>query len=210
MQTAKVIFDAFHGASGLACNVQKSQMVPIWCSDDDIAVAHAIFPCQLSSFPLTYLGLPLSVSALLRGAFQPLIVKMVDRLPTWKGRLLRHSGRLTLIKTTLFAGWIYMMISIKILAWVRKAMDKVMKAFLWTGSIVVQAGKCLVAWPKVPRPLCLGGLGVLDLQSMGMALRVRWLWLHWVAPDRPWSAMSMEEDMVTKAFFKASVGNWQR
>jgi hypothetical protein len=43
---------------------------------------------------------------------------------------------------------------------------------------------------------------------MGMALRVRWLWLHWVAPERPWSAMPMEEDMVTKAFFKASV-RWE-
>jgi hypothetical protein len=163
MQTAKVIFDALHGASGLACNVQKSQMVPIWCNDDDIAMAQAIFPCQLSSFPLTYLGLPLSVSALLRGAFQPLIIKMVDRLPTWNGRLLRHSGRLTLIKSTLFVGSIYMMISIKIPACVRKAMDKIMKVFLWTDSIIVQAGKCLVAWPKVPRPLCFGGLGVLDL-----------------------------------------------
>jgi hypothetical protein len=26
LQTAKLIFDAFHGASGLACNVQKSQI----------------------------------------------------------------------------------------------------------------------------------------------------------------------------------------
>jgi hypothetical protein len=87
-------------------------------------------------------------------------------------------------------------------------MDKIMKAFLWTDSDVVEAGKCLVAWPKVQRPLCLGGLGVLDLQSMVMELRVRWLWLHRVAPDRPWSAMPVEEDLVTRAFFKASV-RWE-
>jgi hypothetical protein len=73
---------------------------------------------------------------------------MVDRLPTWNGRLLRHSGRLTLIKSTLFVGSIYMMISIKIPACVRKAMDKIMKVFLWTDSIIVQAGKCLVALAK--------------------------------------------------------------
>jgi hypothetical protein len=137
-----------------------------------------------------------------------LIDRVVDRLPTWKEKLLRRSGRLTLIKKTLTAKPIYMMISIKVPAWVRKAMDKIMKAFLWTGSDVVQAGKCLVAWLKVQRPLCLGGLGVFDLQSMGIALRVRWLWLHHVDTARPWSTKPVEEDMVTKAFFKASV-RWE-
>jgi hypothetical protein len=41
----------------------------------------------------------------------------------------------------------------------------------------MQAGKCLVAWPYIHRPLELGGLGVLDLKTFGMALHLRWLWL---------------------------------
>jgi hypothetical protein len=82
LHTIKVIFDGFHGASGLACNIQKSQMVPIHCSEEDIALAQTIFPCQLSSSPLTYLGLPLLVIALPHRTFQPLIDRMADRLPT--------------------------------------------------------------------------------------------------------------------------------
>jgi hypothetical protein len=148
-------------------------MVPIRCSSEEIAMAQGIFPCQLASFPLTYLGLPLSIGHLPCSAFQPLIDKMVDRLPTWKGKLLKRSDRLTMIKTTMSTGHIYTLISIKMTAWVHKAMEKVMKEFLWTGSDVIHVGKCLVAWPKVQRPLCLGGLGVLDLQSMGVALWVR-------------------------------------
>jgi hypothetical protein len=49
---------------------------------------------------------------------------------------------------------------------------------------------------------------VLDLHSMGMALRVRWLWLQQVNPNRPWSAMVLEEDQTIKAFFHASV-RWE-
>jgi hypothetical protein len=51
---------------------------------------------------------------------------------------------------TLMAGPIYTLISVKVPVWVRKAMEKIMKAFQWTGSDTVQGGKCLVAKPKSP------------------------------------------------------------
>jgi hypothetical protein len=56
-----------------------------------------------------------------------------------------------------------------------KVLEKIFKAFLWTGIDVVDGGKCLVAWGWVQQPMHLGGLGVLDLQLMGIAMRVRWL-----------------------------------
>jgi hypothetical protein len=52
-----------------------------------------------------------------------------------------------------------------------------MIAFLWTGTYMVQRGKCLVAWKRVQHPLCLGGLGVLDLKLFGTTLCAHWLWL---------------------------------
>jgi hypothetical protein len=48
---------------------------------------------------------------------------------------------------------------------------------------VVQSGKCLVAWELVQRPLPLGGLGILNLRLMGMALWLRWLWLQRTEPS---------------------------
>jgi hypothetical protein len=41
----------------------------------------------------------------------------------------------------------------------------------------IQNGKALVTWTRVQRPLHLGGLGVIDMRLMGVALHVRWLWL---------------------------------
>jgi hypothetical protein len=49
-----------------------------------------------------------------------------------------------------------------------------MKVFLWMETDTMQAGKCLVAWPYIHRPL---ELGELDLKTFGMVLRLRWLWL---------------------------------
>jgi hypothetical protein len=59
-----------------------------------------------------------------------------------------------------------------------KALNKIMTAFLWIGTNMVQGGKCLVAWKHIQRPLHLRGLGVLDLDLFGMALHAHWLWLH--------------------------------
>jgi hypothetical protein len=50
----------------------------------------------------------------------------------------------------------------------------------------MQAGKCLVAWPYIHRPL---ELGELDLKTFGMVLRLRWLWLSQMdstAFGQPW------------------------
>jgi hypothetical protein len=74
---------------------------------------------------------------------------MADKLLTWKGKLPKRLGRLTLIKTILTACPIYTLINVKVSAWVRKAMEKIMKAFLWMSSDTIHGGKCLVAWPKV-------------------------------------------------------------
>jgi hypothetical protein len=86
-----------------------------------------------------------------------------------------------------------------------KAFEKIAKAFLWPGSDVVQAEKCLVAWGRVQRPLHLGGLGILDLQRMGTTLHLQWLWYWHTDPSRPWSAFPPSENSATVMFFKASI-----
>jgi hypothetical protein len=90
---------------------------------------------------MKYLGIPLLVSKLPKSALQPLLDRVMDRLPIWKGRLLHHCGHLTLIKTTLLAIPIYTAISIGLPPWFHKALRKLMTTFLWTGTDVVQAGK---------------------------------------------------------------------
>jgi hypothetical protein len=96
-------------------------------------------------------------------------------------------------------------LSLELPAWVRKAMVKIMHSFLWTGTDTVQGGKSFVACSMVQRPLHLGGLGIPDLRVMGMALRLRWLWMQWCDNAMPWLKLPVATDKLSKAFFKASI-----
>jgi hypothetical protein len=57
----------------------------------------AAFGCSISSFPQTYLGLPLSTHKLCLSDFAPLISKCDMRLSGWRGRSLPIGGRLLLL-----------------------------------------------------------------------------------------------------------------
>jgi hypothetical protein len=43
----------------------------------------------------------------------------------------------------------------------------------------------LVAWEKVMRPTDLGGLGIHNLDIMGWALQMLWLWFEMTRSDWP-------------------------
>jgi hypothetical protein len=69
----------------------------------------------------------------------------------------------------------------------------------------VSGGHYLVMWPKAARPKALGGLGILDLERFGRALRLRWLWYEWVDPNCPWVGAPPPCDLTYKALFRASI-----
>jgi hypothetical protein len=79
---------------------------------------------------MKYLRNPLSIRKLPNSALQSLVDKVTEKLLTWKGQLMQHSGCLTLIKTTLSAILVYMMTNLELLPWSIKALVKIMRAFL--------------------------------------------------------------------------------
>jgi hypothetical protein len=84
-------------------------------------------------------------------------------------------------------------------------MTKILTTFLWTGTEVVHGGKCLVAWKRVHHPLHLGGLGIMDFNLLGRALRLRLLWLSQTENERPWALHPVSDDVTTESFFQASI-----
>jgi hypothetical protein len=76
----------------------------------------------------------------------------------------------TLIKATLAAIHVHIALIVELPGWVRKALIKITRAFLWSGTDLVQGGKCTVVWSQVQKPLHLGGLGVPDLKPTGLSL----------------------------------------
>jgi hypothetical protein len=51
----------FGEALSLHNNENKSDVYPIQCLEEDIIVVQNLLPCEISSFPCCYLGLPLSL-----------------------------------------------------------------------------------------------------------------------------------------------------
>jgi hypothetical protein len=138
-----------------------------------VAEAMEVFQCPIQDFPCKYLGLPLHFKQLRRVEVQPLIDKLANRLPMWKGRFLNRAGRLKLLNSVLSAMPTYFFTVFAPKKWLIKKLDKIRRGFLWKGSEVASGGHCLVRWANVQ-----GGLGVLDFEKFNRALRLRWLWFR--------------------------------
>jgi hypothetical protein len=99
--TVAEILDIFGRALGLMVNRSKCVVYPIHCEEVDVEVVLQDFQCPIKNFPCTYLGLPLHYRHLRRVEFQPLIDKVGNRLPAWKGWFLNRAGHLKLMTTVL-------------------------------------------------------------------------------------------------------------
>jgi hypothetical protein len=106
---------------------------------------------------------------------QPLADVVAGWLPSWKARLMSRAGQTALTEATLFAVPVHVSITVQVHPWIIKMVDKFRRAFTWVGTEIVQGGQCLVTWSKVTKPKELGGLGVLDLTTLGYALQLRWV-----------------------------------
>lgn len=51
-----------------------------------------------------------------------------------------------------------------------------------------------------------GGLGISDLQNLKWSLRVRWLWLKKIEPDKQWTSFQLKENSVVQKLFSMAMG----
>jgi hypothetical protein len=110
-----------------------------------------------------------------------------------------------MVKVVLTAVPIYILIALDLPKWVLKAIDKKRRGFLWKGHQHANGGNCLVAWEKVQRPVEYGGLGIHNLELLGWALRIRWLWAQKTNAGRPWAGLSIAVPHKARALFNAAV-----
>jgi hypothetical protein len=198
------MLDLFTAASGLLTNVNKCIITPIRCTQPQIDAVLQAFPCKVQDFPTRYLGAPLSLSRLARVEEQRLVDMVAARIPTWKGSLLNHAGRATLVQSTLSAIPVHVSICCCLSSWGIEAIDRRRRAFLWAGADSLTGGRCRVAWPIVCAPKDHGGLGIPDLKILGYALRLRWEWLRRTKPESPWVLLPSSSEKAVSSMFSAS------
>ena len=196
LEAIKAALQIFGLASGLFSNFDKSVATPIHCTVEDLQRLNEVLACRVEHFPCRYLGIPLFVFKLKRSEEQFLIDKVAARIPGWKGNLLSMAGRTALVKATLSAIPVHVSIALCLSPWAIGEIDRLRRAFIWTGSEVAAGGRCRVAWTVCCRPKELGDLGISDLRRVGIALRLRWVWHDRRAGRMPVS----RESVVLKLF----------
>jgi hypothetical protein len=200
------ILGIFGDASGLRTNLNKSEAFPIGCSEAQITEALSIFPAKRGSFPCTYLGLPLHYARLKAIHFQPLLDKLGARLAGWWGKHFTRMGRVLLCRAVLSSMVLYHLAVFKLPRWITRKIEKIKRSFIWMkpGATPGSRPHPLVNWSTVCRPKELGGLGVLDIEKFGRALRLRWPWLAWTDPSRPWHGTPLPCDAADMDLFRTS------
>ncbi|GJN24422.1 hypothetical protein PR202_gb12160 [Eleusine coracana subsp. coracana] len=100
---------------------------------------------------------------------------------------------------------IYMLIALDVPNWWIKAIEKIIRAFLWCGRKEARGGHCPIAWERATRPLKFGELGILNLETLGWALQIRLLWLHKTDPNQQWRSFNIQVPCEAQAMFALSV-----
>ena len=156
----------FSASTGLHINFDKSTFVPIHVEHDLATLSASILGCSISSFPQTYLGLPLSSHKLNLSAFHPIIAKEDKKLAGWRGKLLSIDGRAVLVRASLRSLLTHAMSTLLLPSGTIKAFDKRYRAFFWVGQEKVNGGQCKVAWETVCAPFSKGGGSRLHLFAL--------------------------------------------
>jgi hypothetical protein len=63
-------------------------------------------------------------------------------------------------------------------------------------------GSVRSTWQRYATPK--GTLGILDIKKIVRALCLRWLWLEWVAPDKPWVRLEPPNDDIDRKMFNTT------
>jgi hypothetical protein len=140
------IMHKFREAMGLRINVQKSTVVLIRCSQVNLDDVLQNFAGARAAFPISYLGLPITVTRLRVNHLQYVLDRAANKMQGWQANLLNIGGRKELVKTVLSSLPTYLLTAIKPPKKFYKEMDKLRRRFLCAGTQRLHGGKCKVNW----------------------------------------------------------------
>ena len=103
LATVRRLLHVFGLASGLHTNFDKCSATPSQCTEDHIAAMAVELQWPITPFPITYLGLPLSVRKASSTSLEPIIDKLGRKLSTWRASMLSKGDRLSLVRHVLSA-----------------------------------------------------------------------------------------------------------
>jgi hypothetical protein len=84
IENVKWALVAFESLTGIKINYDKTEMVPMNLNEEESHHYAALIGCNISHFPIKYLGLPLHNRSLRISDWNDVVVKVQNKLANWK------------------------------------------------------------------------------------------------------------------------------
>ena len=89
----KLLLYTFELMSGLKVNYQKSEIFTVGGYDNTVKQYAELFNCDVGSFPIKYLGMPVSYSTLRDSDWEFIVAKYLKRFEAWIGNAASMGGQ---------------------------------------------------------------------------------------------------------------------
>ncbi|XP_071728977.1 uncharacterized protein [Rutidosis leptorrhynchoides] len=130
----KHIMQVFFELSGLQMSAIKTTLYGIHVSRADMTSFSAIFQCNVGTFPLEYLGIPIGLSNNKIAMWELIVLKFKKKLAVWKGRCLSFRGRLVMVNAVISNLPLHYMSIYKAPIAIIKQLESFRRNFLWGGD----------------------------------------------------------------------------
>ncbi|GKC25373.1 putative RNA-directed DNA polymerase, eukaryota, reverse transcriptase zinc-binding domain protein [Tanacetum coccineum] len=175
----------FYLVSGLRINVNKSKLLGVCVSDEDVADMAKVLGCGVIKLPMTFLGVPVGGNMGRCENWVRIIQKFKSKLCQWKARMLSVGGRLTLLKSVVSNLPTFYMSLYLMPVTVQKQLESMRNRFFLGGDL----GEKKVSWVKWNTCLAskaMGGLGIGSIYALNVALLFKWIWRFRCSPNDLW------------------------
>ncbi|XP_059284936.1 uncharacterized protein LOC132038264 [Lycium ferocissimum] len=187
LQMIMGILKNYEQTSGQKINLDKSAIYMHKNVTGDISITIEIYGgINRKEFPFMYLGCPIYHCRRKKEFFNALILKIMNRLQGWKGKMLSFGGRAILIKHVLQSMPIHMLSAVNPPMGIIRQIHKMFAQFFWSNTIGGRSTHW-VAWNKLCVPTPEGGLGFRSLHDVSLALFCK-LWWNFRTKPTLWSA----------------------
>lgn len=169
----KEVLESFASLTGLVVNYTKSSLCFSFSTDEIDGISHTL-NMEPGTFPLKYLGLPLTVGPQKVIHFSALLDKLYNWLAGWKSKWLSYGGRFQLIRSSINNYLTYWLRAMTIPKCVLKRISSLIAKFFYHGESVKKLHP--ISWYKTMLPKDKGGTGLVSATTLNILCKIKVVW----------------------------------